>query len=279
MTASAFVPQPKPSNFPMTASAFVPQPGQAQSVNLGNATILTLLWVPPKPGDGFMMGSPTSEEGRDNDETQHLVVFTKGFWLGKTEVTQAQWQELMGNNPSNFKGAELPVEEVSWDDAMAFCRKLTKRERVAGRLPEEYEYTLPTEAQWEYVCRAGSTGAYASDLDVIAWYWSNSEGTTHPVGTKQSNAWGFYDMQGNVWEWCADWYGDYPNGSVTDPTGPSSGSLRVVRGGGWGLVAGGCRCADRGGNGPGGRNGVLGFRLALSLVRSVVMSSKQGQTQ
>jgi len=147
---------------------------------------------------------------------------------------------------------------------MQFCRKLTERERQAGRLPEGYEYTLPTEAQWEFACRAGTTGDFAGNLDAMAWYNENSGNTTHPVAQKQANAWGLYDMRGNVWEWCRDWYGSYPGGSVTDPTGPSSGSFRVDRGGSWGNVAGRCRSALRRWYAPGNRLDYLGFRLSLA---------------
>jgi formylglycine-generating enzyme required for sulfatase activity len=179
-------------------------------------------------------------------------------------VTQAQWQTVMGSNSSYFKGAHLPVEQVSWNGALEFCRKLTERERAAGRLPEGYAYTLPTEAQWEYACRTGTTGDYAGNLDVMGWYTNNSGGSTNPVGQKQANAWGLHDMLGNVWEWCADWYGDYSGGTVIDPTGPSSGSGRVFRGGSWGLSVDACRFANRSGYEPGLRGANLGFRLALA---------------
>jgi formylglycine-generating enzyme required for sulfatase activity len=220
-----------------------------------------------RPGT-FTMGSPASESGRSDDEgPQTQVTLTKSYWLGKTEVTQAQWEALMGNNPSSFKGADRPVEQVSWNDAMQFCRKLTERERAAGRLSESYEYALPTEAQWEYACRAGTTGQYAGDgnLGDMGWYGGNSGNTTHPVGQKQPNAWGLYDMHGNVWEWCLDWYGNYPGGSVRDPTGPSSGTNRVLRGGCWNIYAFYCRSAYRSRLVPGYRNNILGFRLALAL--------------
>ena len=181
------------------------------------------------------IGPGTFTMGENSDA--HQVTLTKPFWLGKTEVTQAQWEALMGSNPSKFRNAagDAPVERVSWNDAMQFCRKLTERERQADRLPEGYEYTLPTEAQWEFACRAGTTGSYggSGNLDEMGWYTSNSGGTTHPVAQKQANAWGLYDMNGNVWEWCQDWYGNYPGNSVTDPTGPSSGSGHVIRGGSW----------------------------------------------
>jgi formylglycine-generating enzyme required for sulfatase activity len=181
-------------------------------------------------------------------------------------VTQAQWEAVIRNNPSGFKGADLPVEQVSWDDAMAFCRRLTERERAAGRLPDGYVYTLPTEAQWEYACRAGTTGPYAGDgnLDDMGWYSQNSGNTTHPVGQKRPNAWGLYDMHGNVWEWCRDWYGNYPGGLVRDPTGPASGSYRVNRGGCWNYPATECHSASRYFLGPGDRLYFFGFRLALS---------------
>ena len=158
-------------------------PAQEMSVDLGNGLTVALLWIPPTSINGFMMGSPVTEQDRSDNETQHTVILTKGFWLGKTVVTQAQWEAVMGTNPSNFKGGDLSVENVSWNDAMTFCQKLTGREKAAGRLPEGYEYTLPTEAQWEYACRAGTTGAYAGELDAMAWYSNNSGGTTHPVGT------------------------------------------------------------------------------------------------
>lgn len=233
-------------------------------VDLGNGVSVTLTWIPPTSNTGFTMGSPVTEQGRSNDENQHTVILTKGFWLGKTVVTQAQWEAVMESNPSNFKGSDLPVEQVSWDDAMAFSRKLTERERQAGRLPDGYEYTLPSEAQWEYACRAGTTGAYAGDLDAMAWFKQNSGNTTHPVGQKGANAWGLYDMHGNVWEWCRDWYGNYPGGSVTDPTGPPQGSDRVSRGGCWGNDAAICRSAFRYRINPGFRLLNLGFRLALA---------------
>lgn len=168
---------------------------------------IEMVWIAP---GNFMMGSPENKVGEANTELQHYVTLTKGYWLGKYEVTQGHWQAVMRNNPSNFKkaGINAPVEQVSWNDAVEFCIRLTQLERAAGRLPAGYGYTLPTEAQWEYACRAGSTGAYGWDgeLGNIAWYKENSAGTTRPVGLKQTNAWGLYDMHGNVFEWCADWH-------------------------------------------------------------------------
>jgi formylglycine-generating enzyme required for sulfatase activity/serine/threonine protein kinase len=231
---------------------------------------IEMVWIAP---GSFMMGSPESEDNYQGDETQHQVTLTKGYWLGKYEVTQGQWQAVMGSNPSNFRnaGSNAPVEQVSWDDAQEFCRKLTEKERAARRLPAGYEYALPTEAQWEYACRAGTTGAYAGNgnLDSMGWFTDNSSSTTHPVGQKQPNAWGLYDMHGNVWEWCSDRYGDYPSGSVIDPTGAASGTLRVLRGGGWFNDARICRSAYRPpGGGPALRSVIFGFRLSLRSVQS-----------
>jgi formylglycine-generating enzyme required for sulfatase activity len=211
----------------------------------------------PIPAGSFMMGSPASEKDRlDNEGPQTEVTLTQDFWLGKTEVTQRQWEAIMGNNPSRFKGGNRPVERVNWEVAMEFCRKLTERERAAGRLLGGLKYTLPTEAQWEYACRAGATTrfSYGDDpdfeaIDEHAWYYQNSELQTHDVGEKLGNAWGLHDMHGNVVEWCLDWLTDgYPGGSVTDPSGPQSGMERVFRGGGWGNSAWHSRTAERGGD-------------------------------
>jgi len=211
------------------------------------------------PAGTFIMGDARV----DKDWTPHEVILTTSFKMGVHEVTQAQYEQVMGVNPSEFKGADNPVEKVSWDDAVEFCRRLSDlpAEKAAGNV-----YRLPTEAEWEYACRAGMTTKYSfgddeSDLGDYAWYGDNSDGNTHPVGGKKPNAWGLYDMHGNVWEWCQDWYWDYPSGSVTDPRGPR-GSNRVVRGGSWGFTAEGCRSADRYGLGPSDRNG--GFRVSLS---------------
>ena len=238
------------------------------------------------PGD-FLMGTPEQSlivkwfylarekltkqpnlgAGFDNERPVTWVTLTQPFWLGRTAVTQGQYQAVMGSNPSNFTavGKDAPVENVSWDDAMAFCQKLTEREKAAGRLPKGYAYTLPTEAQREYGCRAGTTGTYAGDLDAMAWYEPNSGGTTHPVGTKEPNAWGLYDMNGNVWEWCRDWYADkLPGGDVTNPMGPASGSYRVIRGGSYDHDAADCRSANRGDRPPDDRDNYEGFRVTLA---------------
>jgi formylglycine-generating enzyme required for sulfatase activity len=228
---------------------------------------LDLLWV----GAGtFLMGSPPDEPGRDRAEgPQTRVTLSRGFWLGRTEVTQAQYLALAGVNPSRFTtaGPDAPVEHVSWITAMEFCARLTARERAAGRLPEGYAYTLPTEAQWEYAYRAGTTASTPGVLAPMSWYDENSSETTHPVAQRAPNIWGFFDMSGNVLEWCYDWYGSYPGGSVTDPTGPASGYFRMARGGSWrtGLELG--RSAARAGGSEAREDYTLGFRLALAPVR------------
>jgi formylglycine-generating enzyme required for sulfatase activity/serine/threonine protein kinase len=212
------------------------------------------------PGGTFTMG-----EGSE----AHQVTLTKAFELGVYEVTQKQYEVVMGTNPSHFKTALNPVEEVSWDDAVEFCQKLSAlpAEKKAG-----YVYRLPTEAEWEYACRAGTTTEYSygdsdSQLGDYAWYDKNSGKTTHPVGGKKPNAWGLYDMHGNVFEWCQDWHGDYPSGSVTDPTGAAVGSFRVLRGGGWYFISDCCRSAFRLRGTPDYRDYSLGFRVLRSSIK------------
>ena len=214
-----------------------------------------------------MMGSPDSEEGRDSDEIQHEVVLSQGFFMAETECTQSQWEMVMGSNPSKFKGANRPVEEVSWADAVEYCRKLTVKQRGEGILPVGWEWRLPTESEWEYAARAGTTGPRYGELDAIGWHDGNSGSETHPVKQKAANVWGLHNMIGNVWEWCSDWSEGYPTGSVTNPTGPKSGSFRVLRGGCWFNDAGGARSAYRFRLDPGYRRYDLGFRPALSPVR------------
>ncbi len=211
------------------------------------------------PPGSFQMGSPASEDGRDSGETQHRVTITRAFLMQATEVTQGQYRALMGKNPSHFAscGDDCPVEQVSWHDAVTYCNALSHKEG----LPECYDgdrlkgldckgYRLPTEAEWEYAARAGSTGARYGELDAVAWYWSNSGKTTHTVGKKNPNAWGLYDMLGNVYEWCHDWKSGYPSGLATDPTGPRAGSIRVNRGGSWNSPARFVRAAFRSGYTP-----------------------------
>jgi len=205
-------------------------------------------------------GTFTMGEGK----TAHKVTLTKAFELGQYEVTQEQYEKVMGKNPSRFTGPQNPVENVSWDDAVEFCRKLSAMpaEKKAG-----YVYRLPTEAEWEYACRAGTKTTYSfgdsdSGLGEYAWYGKNSRKTTHPVGGKKPNGWGLYDMHGNVWEWCQDWYDDYPSGSVTDPTGAVSGDSRVLRGGSFTGQTSGVRSAARFNLQPDLRYYLYGFRPA-----------------
>ncbi|MCY2986332.1 MAG: SUMF1/EgtB/PvdO family nonheme iron enzyme, partial [Planctomycetota bacterium] len=222
------------------------------------------------PAGKFLMGSPDSDTETGSDEKpQHRVQITEPFYLGVYEVTQAQYQKVVGNNPSKFKDESLPVGTVSWDDAMAFCKRLSEvaEERAAGRT-----YRLPTEAEWEYACRAGSTSKYSfgdseAELGTYAWYNKNSNSTTHPVGEKQANAWGLYDMHGNVYEWCQDAYGPYKAGPASDSLGPGSVSGRVFRGGGWSSTAAFCRSAGRFCSSPSLRDIFLGFRLAAETAR------------
>ena len=221
------------------------------------------VWIVPGT---FVMGSPVSEPDRDSDEAQHTVTLTQGFWLSDHETTQREYLLVMGSI-SLWKGESLPVERVSWDEAVAYCKKLTERERAAGRITAQQAYRLPTEAEWEYAARAGTTGARYGELNAIGWYNVNSGSKTHPVSQKAANAWGLHDRIGNVWEWCSDWYGDSPTGCVTDPTGPGSGSGRVLRGGGWLDVAGYACSAYRRGIVPGNQTDYLGCRPVLSAVR------------
>ncbi|MBQ7188407.1 MAG: SUMF1/EgtB/PvdO family nonheme iron enzyme [Kiritimatiellae bacterium] len=316
-----------------------------KTIILNGGTEMRFRWCPP---GSFMMGSPISEEGRYDDETQHCVTLTHGFWMGETPVTQKQWQNVKGgmfagpfyclgrtvvdlarnalqddslymitgqrqtlrefygksqeDDPAVICGDvkdDVPVYYVNWKQAVEFCRRVTAMERAEGRLPDGYEYRLPTEAEWEYACRAATTSSLpngcdirivgqnnAPSLDEIAWYGGNSSvgfngrgwdtsnwvekqypgGLAAPreVKAKKANAWGLYDMLGNVWEWCTDWYGDYPRGNLTDPMGISSGTQRITRGGCWISGPRYCRPACRAGSEPGYRNRNLGFRVALA---------------
>ncbi len=220
----------------------------------------------------FTMGSPVSEEGRNEDETPHEVTITKSYYLGIYEVTQEQYEKVMGENPAMLqplKGDTIlyPVTSVKWDDSVSFCRKLTElpNEKAVGR-----HYRLPTEAEWEYAYRAHSTTAYCfgdstESLEEYAWFGEGQAGSTHPVGEKKANRWGLYDMHGNICEWCQDWYAAYPSNEAIDPYGPSEGSSRVVRGGNWAFGAGHCRSAHRYGGDPSIRINRSGFRVAMSL--------------
>jgi formylglycine-generating enzyme required for sulfatase activity len=219
----------------------------------------------PVPGGKFTMGC-TAEQGSDcwGDEKPAHTVTLSSYYIGKYEVTQAQWEAVMGSNPSRFKGcANCPVENVSWNDVQDFISKLNAK---TGK-----KYRLPTEAEWEYAARGGSSSrgykyAGSNAIAAVAWYDGNSNDKTHPFGQKSPNELGIYDMTGNVWEWCSDWYGEsyYSSSPSNNPQGPSSGSDRVLRGGSWGGAAATCRVADRNRNSPEGRNSNGGFRVLLS---------------
>jgi formylglycine-generating enzyme required for sulfatase activity len=211
------------------------------------------------PPGSFMMGSTN---GGDNEKPVHQVTISQAFYMGKYEVTQAQWQAVMGSNPSNFKDcAKCPVEQVSWDDTQKFIQRL-------NGMNDGYTYRLPTEAEWEYACRAGTTGDYAGTLSEMAWYSENSGGQTHAVGGKQPNAWGLADMHGNVWEWCQDWYHETYYGAPTDGSAWLSGGeqkYRVLRGSSWGNNALLSRSAYRNAFSPRFRHYYVGFRVAAVL--------------
>jgi formylglycine-generating enzyme required for sulfatase activity len=236
--------------------------------------MLGMRFVYITPGK-FMMGSPEHEKGRSIDETLHEVELTKGFYMQTTPVTQAQWKAAMGDNPSYFKGDNCPVERVNWHDAQKFIETLNKKEGKSV-------YRLPTEAEWEYACRAGTVTPFAFG-ECLSTDDANYDGNnplegcprgqyrqeTTPAGSFRPNAWGLYDMHGNVWEWCADWYGDYPSSSssIVDPVGPNGGASRVLRGGCWSLDGQDCRSAYRSWGGPDDRLVNGGFRLVLSVGR------------
>ena len=212
-------------------------------------------------GGTFRMGA-TSEQGSDaydGEKPVHSVTLS-GYYIGKTEVTQALWKAVMGSNPSEFKGDDLPVERVSWYDCQEFIRELNA---MTGQ-----NFRLPTEAEWEFACRGGNNSrgykySGSNYIDNVAWYDGNSEDKTHPVATKLPNELGLYDMSGNVWEWCSDWNGKYSSGAQTNPKGPYDGSYRVIRGGSWIFSVGYCRSSRRYNDIPMYRNYCFGLRLAL----------------
>ncbi|MFM8477735.1 MAG: formylglycine-generating enzyme family protein [Planctomycetaceae bacterium] len=221
------------------------------------------------PAGTFTQGSPAGEKDRDNDETQHQVTLSKPFYMGRTEVTQGQWKKVMGTEPWKGKdyvqeGDDYPAVYVSWGDAVAFCKKLSAKE---GKT-----YRLPTEAEWEYACRGGtktafSFGNHEADLGKYAWFdgnaWDINEKYAHRVAQKLPNPFGLHDIASNVWEWCSDWYDDYPSTPLRDPHGPDSGSFRVLRGGSWHSGPGGVRCARRSSSTPENRYFDVGFRSVL----------------
>jgi formylglycine-generating enzyme required for sulfatase activity len=213
----------------------------------------TKIQMVPVPGGTFLMGSPLSEAGRDQDEGPQNEVTVQSFSIGKYEVTQEQYKAVMGTNPSSFKGDDLPVDSVSWNDALDFCRKLSQ---MTGR-----EYRLPTEAEWEYACRAKTTGTFPGNVDAVTWYDANSGSRTHPVGQKEPNAFGLYDMNGNVWEWCQSKYKPYPYRAEDGREDLQPTDVRVMRGGSWRSPQNGCRSAYRRRVPPDDRT--IGFRIIL----------------
>ena len=253
---------------------------RAGQVRDDNGLKMKLVRCPPGK---FTMGSPKSESGRLNDEDQVEVTLTKGFWVGNYEITQAEWKQVMATEPwkgNDFtkEGDDFPATFVNWEDAMEFCRKLTLQERKGGRLAADWEYTLPTEAQWEYACRAGTSTRFSfgddeSKLSEFGWWGgmvgegsAKSEQYPHRVGQKKPNPWGLHDMHGNLSEWCRDYYAEkLPGGR--DPVVTKSASDRGSRGGGWGSDASTCRSASRDGGLPGDRDENFGFRVALSSVQ------------
>lgn len=237
-------------------------PGQTVSNDLG----ITFARIPP---GRFLMGSPQSELGRESNESQHMVTVAKEFFLSVHPISQAQWKAVMETNPSRFQGASLPVEQVSWDECAAFCKKLSE---IHGK-----QYRLPTEAEWEYACRAGSTTPYHFGNTITAaqanfdssYTYGNGvketpRRTTTPVGSFPANAWGLFDMHGNVWEWCLDWFGAYPTEDIPGYRGPQAGTERVIRGGAWNQIPRRCRSSMRGSEDPRKRRKDVGFRVCFT---------------
>lgn len=255
--------KPKPTTPAKPTPAPVPAPAESTaSYANGVLTVgsVTYKFVYVAPGTFTMGATPEQEYPYNEEEPAHQVTLTNGYYIGQTEVTQALWKAVMGSNPSRFKGDNLPVEQVSWNDCQDFIARLND---MTGQ-----RFRLPTEAEWEYAARGGHqsrgtqySGAYS--IDNCAWYDGNSGSKTHPVATKQANELGIYDMSGNVWELCQDWYGSYSSNAVTNPTGPASGSSRVIRGGSWYGNARICRVACRNCSAPGYRGSVFGLRLVF----------------
>ena len=235
--------------------------GKKYVADLGSGTTLELLEI---PAGSFLMGTPKTDQEYFLDEKQSRAKIDKPFYLGKTEVTQAQWSALMEKNPSFFQGETLPVECVTWQEAVLFCERLTAHERAAGRLPKGMKFSLPTEIQWEYACRAGTQTRFSfGDNETDLPFHGNVSETlagTSVVGSFRPNAWGFYDMHGNVWEWCADTYSRVAG----ERTQGNASAGRVRRGGDWSCEARECRSANRAGYVPGLRNRGTGFRVALT---------------
>ena len=240
------------------------KPGEIITNSLG----MKFSWIPPGT---FLMGSPKEEKQREDNETQHKVTLTKGFYMGVYTVTQEQYETVMGKNPSRFKGEKnLPVEQVSWEDCQEFIKKLREKDKKP--------YRLPTEAEWEYACRAGTKTPFhfgeTISTDQVNYngnftYGDGKKGVfrkkTTPVGSFPANAWGLHDMHGNVLQWCEEWFADYPQKDVTDPQGAEKGQYRVLRGGSWFLNPQSCRSAGRDRVVPGGRGSNIGCRLCFCL--------------
>ena len=250
----------EPGSFAETKATAAPSRSSILGTGAGELRTfggIEMVWCPP---GRFLMGSPEDEPGRKPGETQHPVELTRGFWLAKTETTQAQWRAIRGDAPSKFIGDALPVEQVTWEDVQVFLAGMNERHP----LPEGWQWTLPTEAQWEYACRAGSTSALpGGSLDEIAWHAGNSSGATKPVGTKKANAWGFHDMIGNVREWCLDWDGPYEASPVVDPIGVATSGKKVTRSSGWNNGPELSRAADRRQDGLEWKGNGIGFRVAM----------------
>lgn len=231
---------------------------QIKIVDLGEGIKLELVLINP---GSFLMGS-NNEEGDEDETPKHNVSILKPFYLGKFEITQEQWSKIMDFNPSYFKGGKKPVDSVSYNDSIKFLEKLSKKTGL--------KFTLPTEAQWEYAARSNSTSSWSfgdnsSLISDYAWLKDNSANTTHEVGLKKSNSFGICDMYGNVQEWCLDWYGNYSGTSSNDPSGPSNGDSKVLRGGAWGDNPENLRSAYRNCLGPNEKTNGVGFRCVLSL--------------
>lgn len=250
------------------------RPSSGAGAVLVNSLGMKLIWV--EPGQ-FWRGSEPAETGHRANESRHLVTLTRGFWLSATEVTQAQYEAVMNDNPSAFAGADRPVENVPWFAWIVYCNRLSEWEglRPAYRIDgvrviwdrAADGYRLPTEAQWEYACRAGTTtrfsaGDKTTQLMAVAWFRVNADWQTRPVAAKPANPWGFFDMHGNVFEWCWDLYAPYGGQELVDPTGAADGGRRILRGGGWGSYSRGCRSAYRLTSEPSVRRAWFGARLA-----------------
>lgn len=238
--------------------------GVYEGTRAGEVTInsvgMKLCWI---PAGKFEMGSPIDEEGRTDHENQVRVSLSEGYWIGTYEVTQKEFESVMGLNPSKKRDSDFPVTDVDWNQSMEFCKELSEREHKLGLIPEGWTYSLPTEAQWEYACRAGNAGPFSGgEIQEVGWFEGNSGGSVHKVGTKKGNEWGIHDMHGNVREWCFGIFSEDLEGG-RDPSGPTSGERRPLRGGSWFYPANLCRAALRGGREPSASDFHLGFRVVV----------------